>query len=68
MEGGFAIGAEYFFEKWPVSLAAHANLVTARYTHRVQKQHSSYSRDESVDDSFSMSEGLGPQLQVRVYF
>ncbi|MEK7314841.1 MAG: hypothetical protein AAB011_01570 [Candidatus Eisenbacteria bacterium] len=68
VEGGFAIGAEYFFEKWPVSLAAHANLVTARYSHRVQKQYSSYSRNESVDDSFSMSEGLGPRLQVRVYF
>ena len=68
VEGGFAIGAEYFFEKWPVSLAAHANLVTARYSHRVEKYYSSDSRIESVDDSFSMSEGLGPQLQVRVYF
>lgn len=68
VEGGLAIGAEYFFEKWPVSLAAHANLVTARYTHRVQKYSASNFREESVDDSFSMSEGLGPQLQVRVYF
>ncbi len=68
VEGGFAIGAEYFFEKWPVSLAAHANIITARYSRRIEKYTSTRSRDELVDDSFSASEGLGPRLQVRVYF
>ncbi|MEK7347254.1 MAG: hypothetical protein AABZ94_00120, partial [Candidatus Eisenbacteria bacterium] len=68
VEGGLAIGAEYFFEKWPVSLAAHANIITARYLRRIEKYTSTRSRDELVDDSFSASEGLGPRLQVRVYF
>jgi len=68
VEGGFAIGAEYFFERWPVSLAAHANLVTARYSRRVQQRTRTGAREIREEETFTISGGLGPRLQVRVYF
>jgi hypothetical protein len=68
VEGGLAIGAEYFFTKWPVSLAAHADLLTAGYSHRVQKYTAAGYRDTREQDDYTISGGLGPHLQVRVYF
>ena len=67
-EAGLAIGAEYFFERWPVSLAAHASLLTTRYSRRTQTHTGSFGRESFVDDSFSVTGGIGPRLQVRVYF
>jgi len=68
VESGLAIGAEYFFEKWPVSLAAHADLVTVQYRHRFTRYTSSSQRLQAEENAFSASGGLGPRLQVRVYF
>lgn len=67
--GGFALGVEYFFERWPVSLAAHTNFLN--FTYR-------WDKDEITEpdgdlsrrsfEGFDLSGGVGPRLQVRVYF
>lgn len=67
--GGFALGVEYFFERWPVSLAAHTNFLsfTYRWDEEVQSRESG---DEArrTSEGFDISGGVGPRVQVRVYF
>jgi hypothetical protein len=71
-EVGLALGFEYFFERWPVSLAAHTRVLSVRYT--TSKETSSTTGPfpgPNIDrdyDEFSTSGGVGPRLQIRVYF
>ena len=67
-EIGVAFGAEYFFSKWPVSLAAHTTLGSVNYRHRVIKINDLGAALESVDDNGWTRIGLEPGLQARVYF
>jgi hypothetical protein len=67
-EVGVALGAEHFFVKWPISLAAHSRIGYFRYTHGVLKINGVGATRESEEDSGEWSIGISPALQVRVYF
>ncbi|HEU4334380.1 MAG TPA: hypothetical protein VFT32_07795 [Candidatus Eisenbacteria bacterium] len=67
--GGFALGVEYFFERWPVSLAAHTSFLNLTYRWNEEE----FSREDGdaakrSSESLDVSGGVGPRVQVRVYF
>lgn len=70
--GGFALGAEYFSTRWPVSLAAHTEVVSVTWAHSTQEDHftNPVSRETSrtVGNDLTTVLRLNPVLQIRVYF
>jgi len=73
-EVGLGFGVEYFLTRWPISLAAHSNLLRVRVT-KVWSEYTSSNvaqgylqRVHSSGTFISTSMTLDPALQVRVYF
>jgi hypothetical protein len=68
-EGGVALGAEYFFRRWPVSLAAHSTVASLRMEQqRIDTNPLGLAAYRRISRFWSGRVELSPQLQVRVYF
>ena len=71
--GGFAIGAEFFSTRWPVSLAAHTEVVSVAWAHNKHEDHYSdpfgaRASNSVVGNDLTVQVRLNPVLQIRVYF
>jgi len=71
--GGFALGAEYFSTRWPVSLAAHTEIASVTWIHSSNEDHFSdpsgtRGSTRIVGNDFTTLLSFNPALQIRVYF
>jgi hypothetical protein len=66
---GMALGVEYFFDRWPVSIAAHTQLWSVAYTSSKRASGVKLEGDVAgTRDDWKVRVGLGPRIQVRAYF
>ena len=71
-EAGAGLGVEYFLTRWPVSVAAHSDVVRYRmFRHTRKSNYGSPASSQVIEETGTTGYGsllLSPALQIRVYF